>query len=113
MTHVPIRIPLEPLVSSNISAGGYDPDKKILAIEFKSGDIFHYAGVELEVATAFYCAESKGTYYGKNIRGKFTGEKMTGPCGACGAVGWIGDRCDECGCDTFQATPYKPKRGNK
>jgi hypothetical protein len=107
----PIRIPLEELVSSNINAAGYDTAKQILAVQFKSGVIYHYAGVSLETATAFYCAESKGRYYTAHIKGKYQAEKMTGHCPACGLAGWIGDQCVDCGTATYAPDPRKETHG--
>jgi len=87
----------EAVESSNILSFGYDPSRQILAVEFKSGALFHYAGVGLEVATDFYLAISKGGFFAHEIKGKYSGEKMTGPCGACGANGLVGTRCTDCG----------------
>jgi hypothetical protein len=99
----PIRIPREAVDSSSIAALGYDVKRQIVAVEFKSGAIFHYAGVDQDAMLAFYTAPSKGKHYAAHIRGKFTGQKMTGPCPKCGdAEGWIGDRCEDCGCAEYQ-----------
>lgn len=89
----PYRIPLHPVSSSNIEAIGYDDAKKILAVKFLSGAVFHYASVEADTALDLLHAESVGRYYTKNIKGKFAGAKMTGPCVACDAQGYIGDPC--------------------
>lgn len=96
------KIPLEEVTSSNISAAGYDPTKRIMAVQFKSGLIIHYAEVPLETVTAFYIAESKGKFYSSTIRSKFPAEAMTGPCPACGDTGWIGDKCVDCGTADYQ-----------
>lgn len=101
------RIDLEPITSSNLAAIGYDPQKNILAIEFKGGDVFHYAGISLEMALDFYSAPSRGSFYAKNIRGKFEGALMTGRCPACGSIGRVGERCDDCG--TMDIAPRPPK----
>lgn len=95
------QIPLEPIDSSNLSAVGYHPEKAILAVQFKSGAVYHYASVPLAVVTDFYTALSKGQYYALHIKGKYQGQKMTGHCPACGAQGWIGDRCEDCGCAAY------------
>jgi hypothetical protein len=91
------KIQLEPVESSNLAAIGYNPQKKIVAVKFKSGSIYHHAGFPMEAALAFYQADSRGRYYSQNIKGKFPGQRMTGPCPACGAEGWIGDVCEACG----------------
>ena len=103
------RIPLEPIASSSLSAIGYNPAKQILAVQFKNGTIFHYAGISLDLAGELGLADSKGSFYAKNIRGKFQAERMTGVCSQCGDEGWIGEECGDCGCSDYQAVPYKPK----
>jgi hypothetical protein len=105
----PIRVPLEAIQSSNLQAIGYDPRRLILAVQFNSGDIYHYASVPLETFAEFYGADSKGRYYAANIRGKFTGQKMTGPCPKCGARGFAGETCADCGCATYELEPLPPR----
>ncbi len=87
------KIELEAVESSNLQAIGYNPKKLIVAVQFKAGTIYHYAGFTGEDALAFYGAESKGRYYSQHIRGKLTGQRMTGPCDRCGDEGWIGETC--------------------
>lgn len=92
------KVPLEAITSSNLAAAGYDSAKSILAVQFKSGIIFHYAGVDLDTATAFYMAGSRGSYYATHIKGKFTASRVTGECPKCGDKhGYIGDTCTDCG----------------
>lgn len=102
------KIELEPFVSTNLAALGYNAAKKILAVQFKSGAIFHYADVSLDLAVGFLEADSVGRYYATKIKGKYPGQRMTGPCAACGAEGWIGDRCTDCGTADYQEKPYAP-----
>lgn len=90
------RIALTAVTSSNIKAWGYDIESSTLAVEFNSGDVWHYAAVPFAVAEAFHDAESKGKFYQMKVRGKFTADKMTGPCPKCRHVGWIGERCSAC-----------------
>jgi hypothetical protein len=104
------KIPLTPITSSNLAAIGYHAAKQILGVEFKGGGIFHYAGVGPEVYQQLLEAPSRGSFFAKIIRGKFQGEKMTGPCLDCGAHGWIGETCAQCGCSPYQQEPYVPKR---
>lgn len=94
------KIPLEAVVSSNIAAAGYDAERQVLAIQFKTNKaVRHYHGVGQELATAFYLAESKGKVYAGRIRGKFRAERVTGPCRNCKAEGYVGDVCSRCGTD--------------
>lgn len=93
------RIPLEDVVSSNIQGLGYNLEKRILAVKFKSGAIFHFADVTPAFALEFFGAESKGSFFAQRIKGgKVHGSKMTGTCPNCGDEhGWIGETCSECG----------------
>ena len=109
------KIPLQAFDSTNLAALGYNPAKSILAVQFKSGAIYHYADVSLEVALGFLQADSVGRYYATTIKGKYPGQRMTGPCPACAAEGWIGDRCTECGTADYQEkekTPYAQPEAN-
>lgn len=91
------RVPLSPVTSSNLAALGYDDDKHILAIEFQSGGIYHYAGVSADTALDLLHAESIGRFYQQHIKGKYQGQKMTGACPACGWTGYVGATCSDCG----------------
>lgn len=94
------RIPLEPVESSSLKARGYDAERRILAVQFANGHIFHYGSFPLETATEFGGAESAGKFYAAHIKGKYPGLKMTGACPACAAVGYVGDGCS-CGDGDF------------
>lgn len=99
------KIPFEAVESSTLAGIGYEPTRQILAVQFRDGRIWHYAGASLDLVTEFYQALSKGSFYNENIRGKLTGEAMTGDCPKCGAHGWIGDTCEDCGCAAYVAKP--------
>ncbi len=51
-----------PVESSMITAVGYDPTSQELEIEFRSGRIYRYIGVPVEVYEGLLAAESKGQY---------------------------------------------------
>lgn len=63
------------VASSNISdidyAGG------TLTVTFKSGHIWEYSGVPVEVWDEFRKAESVGSYFHKNIKGQYSGKDVT------------------------------------
>lgn len=110
---------LEPLVdvtpveSTNLVSYGYEPSTRVLAVWFKSGELFHHHHVPAALWSAFQIAPSKGTFYGKAVRGKFAGTKMTGHCDKCGGLGLVGVTCEDCGCCEVTADPPKPKREKK
>ena len=83
----------EAVDSSHIASLGYSADRRVLAVEFKSGAIFHYRDVEPLFAAEFYGALSKGQFFNMHVRRKLAGEKMTRPCAHCGAPGVIGSAC--------------------
>ncbi len=67
---------LDPVESSNIEAQGYDARDKLLQIKFKSGALHEFAAVPAETYSAFMAAPSKGSYFAKEIRGKFESRKV-------------------------------------
>lgn len=100
-----LHVPLEDVVSSNLSAYGYDRKRSIAAVRFKNGRIIHYAGVPAGVWARWQADESKGRFYATQIKGKYEGALMTGECPKCGAMGWLGEQCHDCGCATFALPP--------
>ena len=64
--------------SSTITSAGYRPRGGLLEIEFRSGAVYRYRGVPKAVFTAFTKAESKGRFFGSEIRGRYAFEKMDG-----------------------------------
>ena len=54
--------------SEALRSVGYDPDLRILEIEFNSGTVYRYFDVPPSVHAGLMTAESKGEYYATNIR---------------------------------------------
>lgn len=106
-------VDVTPVESSNLVSYGYDPARKTLAVWFKSGELFHHHDVPPVLWTAFEQAPSKGTFYGRAVRGKFQGLKMTGHCPKCGGLGLVGVPCEDCGTADVVADPPKPPRRRK
>jgi len=97
--------------SSNIKSCGYAEDRQILAVEFlASGAIFHYRGVPPGVFEAFGAAASRGAFFAKEIRGKFSAERMDGLCPKCLFPGLVGEPCEtqDCGGEVRAITKRKP-----
>ena len=55
--------------SSNIAAHGHDAEKNVLAIRFKNGSTYQYAGVDAELYDRLRNAESIGRFLNAEIRG--------------------------------------------
>lgn len=67
---------MQPCESSTISARGYDGAKKVLHVQFKSGDVYRYENVPADVAYEFMNAESAGRHFHANIRHNYAGKKI-------------------------------------
>ena len=70
--------------SSNIAAVGYladegGKDAGTLRVRFSSGATYDYAGVGLDVLSAFQNAPSMGSYLAKRIKGQFATTKLAEP----------------------------------
>lgn len=79
MSEAPIPA-LQPIEgSSSIEATGYDPATLTLAIQFKGGGVYHYAGVPQGVVDQLRAAESVGKFYMQQIRGKYDGLAQPAP----------------------------------
>lgn len=62
-------IQLTPVESNKITAIGYAPELKTLAVTFKYGKaLYHYPNVEPAVHAAFMAAESKGKFFGAHLQ---------------------------------------------
>ncbi|WP_430434776.1 KTSC domain-containing protein [Methyloversatilis sp.] len=67
--------------SSQIEAFGYDAETQTLAIRFPGrgatpGSVYHYADVPAHVFERMSAAESKGKFFGSQIRGHYAYEKQ-------------------------------------
>lgn len=72
-----MSIELKPVESSQIQSAGYDPASQTMAVRFRGSNfVYHYKGVEPDVAKAFDEAESKGKFLGASIKGSYDFEKI-------------------------------------
>lgn len=62
--------------SKNIARAGYDPATQTLRIEFRNGGAYDYADVPSETHTGLVAADSPGSYFHKEIRGKYGHRKL-------------------------------------
>ena len=67
-THIPSRIPREPVQSTAIARVGYSKRRHILEIEFVNGAVYRYFDVPLSVYHDLMSAESKARFYDSNIK---------------------------------------------
>jgi hypothetical protein len=69
----------KPVVSSVIEEVGYSPACRTLEILFKSGAIYLYYFVPQDVYDALMAAESKATYFERQIKGLFEHHQIAEP----------------------------------
>jgi len=62
--------------SSNIKAVGYDSTSRTLEVEFLSGGLYQYFGVEPAVALTLRRTKSKGQYFANNIKNEYESKKL-------------------------------------
>lgn len=65
-----------PVKSSNIKAVGYDPQNKIMHVEFLSGSKHAYPGVEPAQHSAMMESSSIGSHFHTHIKSKINGVKL-------------------------------------
>ena len=66
----------EPVSSSAIVALGYDEEAGTLEVEFISGAICRYHGVDPHVYEDFRSASSKGKFFNRHIRDAYPWESV-------------------------------------
>jgi hypothetical protein len=62
--------------SSQIASVGYDPDKRILEIEFKTGKVYQYFEVPADVYAELILAPSTGRQFNQSIKGSYRYEAV-------------------------------------
>jgi hypothetical protein len=67
---------MKDVVSSNISAIGYDEQSRVLTVRFKNGGVYQHHDVLQEAYDGLMAAKSKGGHYASAIRGKFKHTKV-------------------------------------
>ena len=65
-----------PVESSAFQAAAYAEHQALLYLLFRSGEIYRYYEVPQWQYPEFLAADSKGRYFGRNIRGRFRYERM-------------------------------------
>jgi hypothetical protein len=68
---------LTPVISSNIAAVGYDIVRNVLLIQFLGKvTTYPYHGVPIELYEEMMKSKSVGSFYVKNIKGRFPNEPL-------------------------------------
>jgi hypothetical protein len=65
-----------PVDSSNVASLGHDPDSETMHVEFKSGKVYEYSGVDADTFDKLLTAPSVGSHFAKHIRSKYDGTAL-------------------------------------
>jgi hypothetical protein len=68
-----------PVESSALQAAAYAQGQALLYLLFGSGELYRYFDFPGWQYQEFLAADSKGRYFGRNIRGRFRYERMRRP----------------------------------
>jgi len=63
--------------STTLKTVAYDHTHRVLCLEFRSRVIYSYFGVPQSVHRDLMAADSKGSYFNRNIRGRFPYRRLT------------------------------------
>lgn len=72
----PNGVELHPVKSSHIAAIGYDPSEQALHVRFHSGAQFVYHNVPPHAHADLLSAQSIGSHFHSNVRGKFQATRL-------------------------------------
>ncbi|WP_017652522.1 KTSC domain-containing protein [Fortiea contorta] len=72
----PEPIAMLPVSSAMASAVGYDSDEQILQVEFHTGAVYQYSGVDLDTWEDFHESDSIGRFFNQEIKGQFCSERI-------------------------------------
>ena len=70
------NIEMYPVSSSNLRAVGYDAKSQTLHIQFHSGGLYEYCGVDQQTYDELLAASSQGTYFHQHIKDVFGYRKL-------------------------------------
>ena len=65
------QIQMQPVESSNLTAIGYDAERKILAVKFKNGTVYNYSDVPEKTFEELRSSESIGKFFHSRIKNIF------------------------------------------
>jgi KTSC domain-containing protein len=63
---------MDPVTSGQISKIGYHPDSQTAVIQFANGRVYQYSGVPQEMYDNMKNAESVGSFFAQNIKGRYS-----------------------------------------
>jgi hypothetical protein len=71
-----VDIQLEPVISSNIAAIGFDDTNKVMRVQFTNGAIYDATGALKADFDNFKSSKSKGIYFNKVLKQAFVWKRL-------------------------------------
>ncbi|MEH2405781.1 MAG: KTSC domain-containing protein [Nostoc sp.] len=65
-----------PVVSSMAMAVGYDHNEHILQVEFQSGSVYQYLGVDEDTWEDLHSSDSVGSFFNQEIKGRYDCDRL-------------------------------------
>ncbi|MEH1813609.1 MAG: KTSC domain-containing protein [Nostoc sp.] len=65
-----------PVVSSMAMAVGYDRNEQILQVEFQSGAVYQYLGVDEDTWEDLHSSDSIGSFFNQEIKGRYNCDRL-------------------------------------
>jgi KTSC domain len=69
-------IAMLPVSSSMAIAVGYDRDEQILQVEFQSGSVYQYLGVDEDTWEDLHTSDSVGSFFNQEIKGRYDCDRL-------------------------------------
>jgi hypothetical protein len=69
-------VDLIPVISSNVAARGYSPERALLVVQFTDGSIYEYTDVPEDVWHRFSTAPSQGRFVWRELRDVFAYQRV-------------------------------------
>lgn len=66
------------IASSHLKSVGYDPDTETLEVEFRTGPIYVYQKVPVDLIDRLLSSDSPGAFFNREIRNRFEYRKLRG-----------------------------------
>ncbi|MDF5735055.1 MAG: KTSC domain-containing protein [Nostoc sp.] len=65
-----------PVISSMAMSVGYDRNEHILQVEFQSGAVYQYLGVDKDTWEDLHSSDSIGSFFNQEIKGKYDCDRL-------------------------------------
>ncbi|MGJ5627832.1 KTSC domain-containing protein [Nostoc sp. CALU 1950] len=65
-----------PVVSSMAMAVGYDRNEQILQVEFQSGAVYQYLGIDEDTWEDLHSSNSIGSFFNQEIKGRYDCDRL-------------------------------------